>query len=138
MAASATPGSNVWTSNTAPNKFGSAPKDSNRESIPYASAMGTQDYTGRSATPADATTDVVSPTATLTANAIALVIPPNAVSITMNSTAAFAFGEVGPAGAALTQSYTQPANVPITVNVARQKFLYVTGSVALNFFFQTL
>jgi hypothetical protein len=42
MAASATPGTNVWTSNTAPNKFGSAPKDSNRESIPFASGVGTQ------------------------------------------------------------------------------------------------
>jgi hypothetical protein len=138
MAASATPGTNVWTSNTAPNKLGSAPKDSNRESIPFASGIVTQDYTGRNASTPDATTDVTSPTAVLTANAIALIIPPNAVTITMNSTAAFAFGEVGPAGAPLTQSYLQPAGVPVTVNVARQKFLYVTGSAALNFFFQTL
>jgi hypothetical protein len=138
MSGNATPGTNVWTAWPAPNKFGSSPKDSNREAIPYANAILTQDYTGRALSTPDPSQDVTSPTANLSTNAIALVIPPNAVTMTMQSTAAFQFSEVGPAGGALSQSYAQPAGVPITINVARQKFIYVTGTAALNFFFQTL
>lgn len=138
MAANANPGSNIYTNYTGPNKYGSSPKDSNREAISYANAILTQDYTGRAMATPDATQDITSPTANLGASAIALTIPPNAVAVTIFSTAAFAFSEVGPAGGALSQSCAVPANTMVTLQLARQKFLYFTGTAALNFFFQTL
>jgi ABC-type Fe3+-hydroxamate transport system substrate-binding protein len=139
MAANANPDTtNVYTSAQAPNKFGAPPNNSNRQPLSANSKILTQDYTGRALSTPDATQDVVSPTATLTTNALALQIPPNAVSMTMISTAAFNFSEFGPAGAPLTQSVVWPANTPVKVEVTRQKFMYVTGTAALSFFFQTL
>lgn len=139
MAANANPDTtNVYTSANAPNKFGSPPNNSNRQPIAANSKILTQDFTGRALSTPDATQDVVSPTAVLTANAIALQIPPNAVTMTLISTAAFNFSEFGPAGGALTQSVAWPANTPVKIDVTRQKFLYATGTAALSFFFQTL
>jgi hypothetical protein len=145
MAANPNPGSNTYLGNAiGPNKYGAAPNNSNREPLDEANGISTQDYTGRavSATQANpnagAASDIVSPTGVLTANAVALTIPPNAVTITIVITATFSFSEYGSAGAPLTQGCAWPANTPLTLEVARQQFLYVTGTTALNFFFQTL
>lgn len=139
MAANPNPDTtNVYTSATAPNKYGAPPNNGNRQPLAANNKILTQDYTGRALTVPDATQDVVSPTAALTANAIALQVPPNAVTATLISTAAFNFSEFGPAGGALTQSVAWPANTPVKLDVARQKFIYVTGTAALSFFFQTL
>lgn len=144
--ANATPGSNVYQANAiGPNKYGGPPNNGNRQPLSHSNAILTQDYAGRLAAPATnanpnagAANDVISPTANLTANAIAITIPPNAVTITMVSSATFSFSEVGPAGGALSQSVAWPANTPVTLDVARQQFIYVTGTTPLSFFFQTL
>lgn len=138
MAANANPGSNVWTTAAGVNKYGAPPNNSNRQALNHNNAISTQDYTGRANTTPNAANDVVSPTATLTANAIQLVIPPNACTLTLVSTATFSFSEYGTAGSPLTQSVAWPGNTPVTLDVARQQYLYVTGTTALSFFFQTL
>lgn len=142
MPANATPGTNVYVSSAAPNKYGSSPKDSNREAINYANAMLTQDYTGRAAAAPNAANDLVSPlTLSATAGfATVIVIPPNAVSIQLSSTAAFNISEIGVGGAALTQYYTQPASAPVVIQLARQQYIYVSGGISqvISFFFQTL
>lgn len=145
MAANANPGSNVFTANAiGPNKYGAAPNNANRQALNQFNAISTQDYTGRlplasNANPnAGAASDLVSPTATLTANASVLTIPPNAVTVTLVATAAFSFSEYGTAGSPLTQYVLWPANTPVTLEVARQEFLYLSGTTTVSFFFQTL
>jgi hypothetical protein len=139
MAANPNPDTtNVYTKDSMPNKYGSPPTNGNRQPLNANNKMLTQDYTGRALATPDATQDITSPTAVLTANAVAITIPPNAVSMTMISTATFNFSEFGPAGAPLTQSVAWPANLPVTIDTARQQYMYVTGSAALSFYFQTL
>lgn len=143
--ANATPSQTAfWQANTiGPNKYGGPPNNGNRQPISKSNSIQTQDYTGRNNNAtntnpdANAASDLASPL-TLTANAQAIIIPPNAVSITLCSTATFSFSEVGPAGGALGQYVAWPANTPVTLETARLKQLFVTGTAGLSFFFQNL
>lgn len=145
MAANATPSQTpYWTANSiGPNKYGAPPNNGNRQALNQANSISTQDYTGRNgnATTANpdngAASDLASPL-TLTANAQAIIIPPNAISITLVSTATFSFSETGTVGSALTQYVAWPASTPVTLETARIKQLLVTGTTGLSFFFQVL
>lgn len=142
MPANPNPGSNVYTAYTGPNKYGSSPKDSNREPINFSNAISTQDYTGRALATPDSTQDLTSPLALgVTTNAVAITVPPNAVQMTLIGAVAFSISEFGTPGAALTQYASIPANSPIKLDMARIKTLYVAGTGttgALSFLFQTL
>lgn len=150
MAANTTPSKTpTWQANNVGqvNKYGAPPNNGNRQPLNQTNTISTQDYTGRgnattgeNATKtidANASADLISPL-TLTSSAQAIIIPPNAISITMVSTATFSFGEPGTtniAGSALGQSVAWPASVPVTIETARISQLLVTGTTALSFFF---
>jgi hypothetical protein len=147
----------VWQANNTGtvNKYAAPPNNGNRQPLSQTNTISTQDYTGRSAPviganavstqanpqpDANAANDLSSPI-TLSAtigNSTLLVIPPNAINITLVSTAAFNFSEVGTGGAALTQYVTWPPNTPVTIETARISQLLVSGtgvSQLLSFFF---
>lgn len=153
MAANTTPSKTpLWLANNTGrvNKYGAPPNNGNRQPLNEANSISTQDYTGRgnattgenatNTADANAAADLASPL-TLTANAQTIVIPPNAVSITMVSTATFSFAEPGStnaAGGALGQYVAWPANTPVTLQTARISQLLVTGTTPLSFFFQIM
>lgn len=150
MAANATPSKTpVWQANNIGqvNKYGAPPNNSNRQPLNQTNTVSTQDYTGRgSATlgenatgtiDANAANDQPSPLG-ISATAVALVIPPNAVNVTLVSTATFSFSETGTVGSALTQYVAWPANTPITIETARIKQLLVQPTAALSFFFSIM
>lgn len=139
----------VWKANNIGqvNKFTAPPNTANHFSISQSNTISTQDYTGRGSltlgenatgiADANAVADLISPL-TLTANAQTIVIPPNAVTITLVSTATFSFAEPGTtnvAGGALAQYVAWPANTPLKIDTARISQLLVTGTTALSFFF---
>lgn len=147
MAANTTPSKTpYWVANNTGqvNKYGAPPNTSNRLPIAQANSISTQDYTGRGSVTlgenatktvdANAVNDQASPL-TLTTNAIAVIIPPNAVVMRVNSTAAFNVSETGTAGAALTQYYTQPLGSVLSIDVARIQVLYFSGTAPLSFYF---
>jgi hypothetical protein len=137
MAANPNPGTNVWGTISGPNKFGAPPNNANRQAINFDNAISTQDYTGRHAGTPNAANDITSPLA-LASTAQVLVIPPNATRVTLIGSAAFSMSEFGTAAVALTQYVTVPANTPISIDVARQNFLYVQGTGNLSFYFSTM
>lgn len=133
-----------WTANTiGPNKYGGPPNNGNRQALNQFNSFQTQDYTGRNgnATNANvdnnAANDLASPLA-ISATAVAIIVPPNAATVTLVSTATFSFSETGTAGVALTQYVAWPANTPVTIETARIKQLFVQPTAALSFFFQTI
>lgn len=145
MAANATPSQTpMWTANTiGPNKYGAPPNNSNRMALGQFNSIQTQDYTGRNNNASNAnpdnnaSNDQPSPLA-ISSTAVALIIPPNAATVTLVSTATFSFSETGTAGSALTQYVAWPANTPITLETARIKQLFVQNTAALSFFFQII
>lgn len=150
MAANATPSQTpFWQANNIGqiNKYGAPPNNSNRQALNQFNSIQTQDYTGRGdatlgenatkTVDANAANDQPSPLA-ISATAVALIIPPRAVTVTLVSTATFSFSETGTAGSALTQYVAWPANTPVTIETARIKQLFVQPTAALSFFFQTL
>lgn len=114
--------------------FGGAPVDGNRS---FLTGMGCWFQT-QDATP---TTALTSPLTVATGTVATLVVPPNAVSITITpKTNNVQVSEV-PGTTSLSQYTEVPAATSQTFNVARQANVYllgVTGSSVVSFFFQTI
>lgn len=110
------------------NWYGNAPNNSNRQPVDATNFIQTQD-----ATPG---TNIISPVTVGTTPTV-ITIPQNAVKITLVGASAFQFSEV----AAMTQFAMQPSGASVTLNVARQLYLYLnaaTGTSVVSFFFSTL
>jgi hypothetical protein len=107
--------------------YGSVPFDDNRAPVNGHNYFQTQDAT--------AGTNVVSPVAATTA-VTTLVIPQNAVSVTLISDGIFKVSEQ----ASMSQYATIPVGTPITLDVARQLNLYIAAATTANvsFIFNTL
>jgi hypothetical protein len=140
MAANPNPGTNVYSSEPqAPNKYGAPPNNGNRQALNHNNAISTQDFTGRAAATPNAANDLTSPlTMAGLTSAQVITIPPNACTMTLVGSATFNMSEFGTATAALVQYAAIPVGVQVTIDVARQQFLYVAGTGTLSFFFQTL
>jgi hypothetical protein len=106
--------------------FGPSVNDGNRVAI-----VGT---TNGINTNDGAATPVLSPVAVSAGVNTVITVPGNALSITIIASAAVNVSEV----VGFTQFATIPANVPTTINVARQKFLYFQGASTLSFIFNIL
>jgi len=119
---------------TGKSNFGGAPVDGNRSFlVGVGSFFQTQD-----ATP---TTALVSPLSVTTGTVVPLVIPLNAVSITIVAlTNPVAISEVT-GTSSLSQYFQLPSGQSITISVARQAYLYllgVTGTSVVSFIFNTI
>lgn len=140
MAANATPGTNVYKNYTGPNKFGAPPNNSNRQALSVDNALLTQDFTGRALATPDATQDLTSPLTLSATVPTTVVVPPNATKVTIIGAVAVQVSEYYNGSGALVQYALIPANTPVTLEVARQQYLYLQGGSAgaCSFFFQTL
>lgn len=106
--------------------FGSQVIDSNRIAIQgVASGISTVDATA---------TPLVSPI-TLSATTTTLTVPANAISLTIIASTAAASVSEDPAFAS---SVSVPANTSLTLNMARQKFVYLRGTTATSFLFSII
>lgn len=106
--------------------FGSQTQDSNRISIQgIENGFITNDGTA---------TPVVSPVAVSAGINTVLTVPKSAVSVTIIPSAALNVSEL----AAFTQYATIPANTAVTIDVARQKFVYLQGAASASFYFSLI
>lgn len=114
--------------------FGGAPVDGNRSFlVGVGSWFQTQD-----ATP---TTALVSPLSVTTGTVVPLIVPQNAVSITIVAlTNPVAISEAS-GTTSLSQYFQLPAGQVATIEVARQQYVYllgVTGTSVVSFYFNTI
>lgn len=108
--------------------FGAPPNNSNREPLDEDNFFQTND-----ATPVN---NVQSPQA-VTTTALKLTTPKNATKVILIADAAVRVSEF----ADMSQYATIPANMPITLNMARQGALWLatgTGTANVSFIYQTL
>jgi hypothetical protein len=133
MASATQPASSKGTALNPAGAIGTPPQDSSRIPVAAFNYFQTQD-----ATPGG--TNLVSPL-TLSSTAVTtLVVPTNAVKVTLIGGAAFQVSEVA-GTTSLSQYATIPANTPITLDVARLQYVYLiapTGTPAVSFIFSTL
>lgn len=132
MANAVTPGSAASTNNKTEatgsvNWFGAPPNNSNRQPVPHQNWFQTQDAT--------AGTNLISPLA-LTTAVIPLVIPQNAVTVTLIGDGIIRVSEQP----TMAQYASIPLGLPLTLDVARLATLYVAAATTANlsFIFQTL
>jgi hypothetical protein len=106
--------------------FGGQIQDSNRVAVAgITNGILTNDATA---------TPVVSPVAVSAGINTILKVPTAAISVTLIASAALNVSELS----AFTQFATIPANTPVTIQLAKQKFLYMQGAATVSFFFNVL
>lgn len=109
------------------NEFGPAPKDGNKQPIQNSNYFQTNDITP--------TNNLQSPLA-LTTTVVPLLVPKNAVRVTILADGIVRISDVADA----SQYFNLPASVPITLDVMRQGTVYVRAATTANisFAFSTL
>lgn len=115
----------AYTRNVPAQPIGGQIMDGNRIAVSATSGFYTNDSSG---------TPVISPVAVAAGVNTVLTIPQAAISVTLIPSAALNISELS----AFTQFATLPANSVTTIDVAKQKFLYLQGAATVSFIFNVL